>query len=358
MYHPYSHSLSALTEYLKQKLRSQCAKCLSHSLPAQVKQDIPLERNINSDFTLAATTLEYLDQRGECNIPKRYLKEADWCEDGTLGAGYYIANPDEPTILILVNCNFKHLQWGCTHPKKDKFMVERPAPVRYGLCIFDEERTQDRSCWGPLDGTPDEDEHLTQNSNSEAKLEETPQTLTLSSPNLRKKRSILSRMPNSSWHTLANHPSNLDHWLVQWHELHQQQPSLTAWWPEPWELEYPKEETPLVPKESSEPFSPHNMIEEMEVEMILLNLTDEMLKNPRKEGQEVVEVEMTPETAMEEVAEEADLIQQAAAETLIQECFLTRWSEKNQKSSLEIKIRWKNSWPVGASITESTNRPG
>ena len=158
MYHPYGHSLSALTEYLKQKLRSQCAKRLSHSLPAQVKQDIPLERNINSDFALAATTLEYLDQRGERNIPKRYLKEADWCEDGTLGAGYYIADPDEPTILILVDCNFKHLQWGCTHPKKDKFMVERPAPVRYGLHIFDEERTQDRSCWGPLDGTPDEDE--------------------------------------------------------------------------------------------------------------------------------------------------------------------------------------------------------
>ena len=37
-------------------------------------------------------------------------------------------------------------------------MVERPAPTRYGLCIFDEERTQDRSCWGPIDGTPDEEE--------------------------------------------------------------------------------------------------------------------------------------------------------------------------------------------------------
>ena len=37
-------------------------------------------------------------------------------------------------------------------------MVERPAPARYGLCIFDEERTQDRSRWGPIDGTPDEDE--------------------------------------------------------------------------------------------------------------------------------------------------------------------------------------------------------
>ena len=49
----------------------------------------------------------------------------------------------------------------------------------------------------------------------------------------------------------------------------------------------------------------------MEVEMILLNLTDEILENTRKEGQEVVEVEMTP-AWVEEVVEEADLIRQAA----------------------------------------------
>ena len=49
----------------------------------------------------------------------------------------------------------------------------------------------------------------------------------------------------------------------------------------------------------------------MEVEMILLNLTDEILENARKEGQEVVEVEMSPDQAVEEAMEEADLIQQA-----------------------------------------------
>ena len=49
----------------------------------------------------------------------------------------------------------------------------------------------------------------------------------------------------------------------------------------------------------------------MEVEMILLNLTDEILENTKKEGWEVVEVEMTP-AQVEEVAEEVDLIQQAA----------------------------------------------
>ena len=72
--------------------------------------------------------------------------------------GYYIADSDDPSILIAIDFNFKHLQWGCTHQKGDKFVVERPAPARYGLCIFDEERTQDRSQWGPLDGSPDEDE--------------------------------------------------------------------------------------------------------------------------------------------------------------------------------------------------------
>ena len=156
-YH-YTHSPSALTEYLRHKLCFQQAKCLSHSLLVQVEQNIPLKHNINSDFTLAATTLKYLDQRGEHNVPKRYLKEANWCKDGTLGAGYYITDLDDPTLLILVDFSFKHLQWGCTHTKKDKFVLERPAPARYGLHIFNKERTQDRSCWGPLDGTPDEDE--------------------------------------------------------------------------------------------------------------------------------------------------------------------------------------------------------
>ena len=64
-------------------------------------------------------------------------------------------------------------------------------------------------------------------------------------------------------------------------------------------------------KEYSGPFSPLNTVEEIEVEMILLNLTDEILESAKKEGREVVEVEMTPMTSVEEVAAEVDLIQQA-----------------------------------------------
>ena len=58
--------------------------------------------------------------------------------------------------------------------------------------------------------------------------------------------------------------------------------------------------------------------------MILLNLTDEILENAKREGREVVEVEMTPEMGVEEVVEEADLIQQAMQTQLIQGHYRTR----------------------------------
>ena len=58
--------------------------------------------------------------------------------------------------------------------------------------------------------------------------------------------------------------------------------------------------------------------------MILLNLTDEILESTRKEGQEVVEVEMTPETGVEEAVVEADLIQQVVRSQMIQGHYWTR----------------------------------
>ena len=164
----------------------------------------------------------------------------------------------------------------------------------------------------------------TLNSNSEAKLEETPQIPTSSSPNTQKKKTRSLQSPSSFPLTSANHPHNLDHWLEQWHKLHPQPLSPTAWWPEPWELEYPKEEIPPALKGYSGPFSPLQSVEEMEVEMILLNLTDEILENAKKEGQEVVEVEMTPEMGVEEAMVEVDLIQRAVQDQLIQGHYRTR----------------------------------
>ena len=66
-------------------------------------------------------------------------------------------------------------------------------------------------------------------------------------------------------------------------------------------------------KESSNRYSPRNTVEEMEVEMILLNLTDEILENARSEGVEVVEMEITQgvAAAVAEAEEEANLILRA-----------------------------------------------
>ena len=162
LYHPYAHKPVALTEYLKCKLQVQCAKRWSCSHPAQVEPSVPLEHNINSDLpTLATSNRELLERRGEHNIPKRYLKNAEWTKKGPLGTGYYIGDPDDESKnpnIIPVDFNFQALQWGLTHKEDDHFILERPAPFRYGLCIFDEERTPDQSHWGPLDGTPDKEE--------------------------------------------------------------------------------------------------------------------------------------------------------------------------------------------------------
>ena len=66
-------------------------------------------------------------------------------------------------------------------------------------------------------------------------------------------------------------------------------------------------------KESSNRYSPRNTAEEMEVEMILLNLTDEILESARSEGVEVVEMEITQgmAEAVVEAEEEANLILRA-----------------------------------------------
>jgi hypothetical protein len=89
--------------------------------------------------------------------PQRYLKDVEWYKDRYLRLGYYIADPDNDNTFCAIDFNFDILQWGLTEPVEDKFHIERPAPIKYGLRIFDEER-QDRSRWGPINGTRDKEE--------------------------------------------------------------------------------------------------------------------------------------------------------------------------------------------------------
>jgi hypothetical protein len=120
---------------------------------------VPSTRNINSELlTTVATSTLITDRRGERNVPKRYLKEAEWYPNGYLGEGYYTSDPDSDTGgLSAVDFNFETLQWGITEQIGGQYQITRPAHIKYGLRIFDEERT-DRSRWGPIDGINDEEE--------------------------------------------------------------------------------------------------------------------------------------------------------------------------------------------------------
>jgi hypothetical protein len=108
-----------------------------------------------------ATSEIFVDRRGERNVPKRYLKDAEWYSDKYLGEGYYVADPDDDDRFCAVDFNFDTLQWGLTEPVEGQYRITRPIPVKYGLRIFDEER-QDRSRWGPIDGTTENEEPLAQ----------------------------------------------------------------------------------------------------------------------------------------------------------------------------------------------------
>ena len=111
----------------------------------------------------SSTKVRILDWRGDQNIPKRYLKGARWnpednISDLPLGPGYYVINPDpDKDDWIPIDFDFNALQWGLTYQRAadNKFEVYRPAPIDHGLRIYEEERTWDRSQWGPLDGTTD-----------------------------------------------------------------------------------------------------------------------------------------------------------------------------------------------------------
>jgi hypothetical protein len=98
-YPPEPHQLTERLRHQWLRIRAQnCNLCrVSHSLDlAHVELNVPLTHNINSDSqSKVATSVSLVERRGEQNVPKRYLKDAEWCTDKYLGHGYYIADPDE-----------------------------------------------------------------------------------------------------------------------------------------------------------------------------------------------------------------------------------------------------------------------
>ena len=87
---------------------------------AQVEQNGPLNRNINSDLSTTvvshATITDALASRGAQDVPKRFLKAAEWKVQGeqgtTLGTGYYVEDPDstEGQTFLPIDFIFSALQ--------------------------------------------------------------------------------------------------------------------------------------------------------------------------------------------------------------------------------------------------------
>jgi hypothetical protein len=80
-----------------------------------------------------ATSVSIVERRGERNVPKRYLKDAEWYTDKHLCDGYYVADPDNEDLFCTVDFNFDTLQWGLTEPVDNKYQITHPIPVKYGL---------------------------------------------------------------------------------------------------------------------------------------------------------------------------------------------------------------------------------
>jgi hypothetical protein len=129
--HPYlAPEPCLLTERLRhQWLRIQAQNCqlrqVSHSLDlAHVEPSVPSTRNINSDSqSNVATSVSIVDRRGERNVPKRYLKDAEWYTDKYLGDGYYVADPDKDDTFCAVDFSFDTLQWGLTEHIEGRYRI-------------------------------------------------------------------------------------------------------------------------------------------------------------------------------------------------------------------------------------------
>src|ERR1700677_3718252 len=166
---------SELTQHLRNNLIAiQERHRRRRTTNAQVEQNGSTNRNIKSDSPAVAshvTITDALASRGAQGVPKRFLKTAEWKTQGelgaTLGTGYYVEEPDAiGDVFIPIDFIFSALQWGITELRSDGYYhVERPAPIKYGLRIYDKECV-DRSRWGPTDLDSDEEDVVTPDSTS------------------------------------------------------------------------------------------------------------------------------------------------------------------------------------------------
>jgi hypothetical protein len=136
-YKPYQRPGYPHPSEVTHKLRTQLIRIqqnnFCHSTLAQAKQSGLSNRNINSDLCTtvvtprANTITTYILHRGEQNIPRQYIKEAEWL-DKEYGWGYYTTSNDsaDDDTFIAVDFDFGALQWGVTRklPDNGGFAIE------------------------------------------------------------------------------------------------------------------------------------------------------------------------------------------------------------------------------------------
>jgi hypothetical protein len=262
---------------------------------------VPSTHNINSDSqSKVATSVSIVKRRGEQNVPKRYLKDAEGYTDKYLGNGYYVADPDKDDTFCAVDFSFDTLQWGLTELWKASFEL----PVLSQLNTDSESSTK-------KDKTTVIGDQLTEvittknplpKPSSSAVTMETPQTQTQISPSqqTKQKNEHLQHWLNSFPHTLPN-PSSIPStdylcWLLECHKSHQLPPSLQrAHWAELLELEYPPEQ-----EVAQLTYSGTSLAEEEDLEENRLTVEDLLMveTHPIQQTQELEEGEI-PQTLEE-----------------------------------------------------------
>ena len=117
---------------------------MSQETKAQVEQHKSLSRDIKLDLSVAQSneTNIILERRGECNIPRRFLKNVHWDAhnnpDGTIDIGYYTQDPNGN--YHAVNFDFNSLMWGTIYQQSNgKYCLTTLAPINLRLRIYDEE---------------------------------------------------------------------------------------------------------------------------------------------------------------------------------------------------------------------------
>ena len=149
----------------------------------------PLYRDIKSNLTTASRAEKVfqtgvpLNRRGECNVPKKYLKSAEYTSDGD-DPGYFVYHDG---TFIPAEFDFTHCFWYIVkyNDQQSCWLTHKLPKQEYSLEILDSEVT-DRSEWGPIDdGKYDSD----QSDQEDAKSEVHPESIDIKIPTEEEERS-------------------------------------------------------------------------------------------------------------------------------------------------------------------------